>query len=145
LRTFQVGHDDEAWLTANAAAFVAHPEQGRLTEVDLQERLAQAWFDARGFFLVCAPDGSVAAFCWTKVPLSAEATAGEIYAIGVTPENQRRGLAGFLLEIAFAHLTAFGLTEVTLFVEESNLAARAVYSEVGFQEVTRDVQYEKAS
>jgi mycothiol synthase len=72
-RAFEPGRDEEAWLATNAAAFAHHPEQGRLTLADLQDRMAQPWFDPAGFILVeddGSPDGSpdkVAAFHWTKV------------------------------------------------------------------------------
>lgn len=51
VRTFVPGQDDAAWLAANAAAFAHHPEQGALTQRDLNDRIAQPWFDAKGFFL----------------------------------------------------------------------------------------------
>lgn len=51
VRTFVPGEDDTAWLAANAAAFAHHPEQGALTQRDLDDRMAQPWFDAKGFFL----------------------------------------------------------------------------------------------
>ena len=81
-RAFEPGRDEQAWLATNAAAFAHHPEQGRLSLADLQDRMAQPWFDAAGFILVEA-DGTVtarddapvndsarpelAAFHWTKV------------------------------------------------------------------------------
>ncbi|WP_161988699.1 mycothiol synthase [Pedococcus bigeumensis] len=81
-RAFEPGRDEQAWLATNAAAFAHHPEQGRLTLVDLQDRIAQPWFDAAGFILVeadytvtpadeAATSGGakpeLAAFHWTKV------------------------------------------------------------------------------
>src|SRR5699024_7318045 len=51
LRSFRPGTDEGAWLSANAEAFIDHPEQGQLTMEDLQARMAEDWFDAEGFFL----------------------------------------------------------------------------------------------
>ena len=52
LRTFVPGQDELALLALNAAAFVDHPEQGRLDEAGLARRTSQPWFDAEGLFLV---------------------------------------------------------------------------------------------
>ena len=39
VRALRPGVDDAAWVAANAAAFAAHPEQGRLTVTDLHARM----------------------------------------------------------------------------------------------------------
>ncbi|MGL5867368.1 MAG: mycothiol synthase, partial [Dermatophilaceae bacterium] len=68
VRPFQPGHDDTAWVHLNAAAFAAHPEQGRMTVTDLRERMDQAWFDPAGLLMVehRGSDAPVA-FHWTKI------------------------------------------------------------------------------
>ena len=51
VRTFEPGRDEQAWVEVNSAAFASHPEQGRMTVSDLEQREEQPWFDPAGFFL----------------------------------------------------------------------------------------------
>jgi mycothiol synthase len=145
LRTFRPGIDDEAWIALNSVVFADHPEQGRLTLSDLQDRMEQPWFDPRGFFVLAAADGTLSAYCWTKVPkgVGVDHTIGEIYAIGVDPRYRGKGLGSFLLEAAMSHLTALDLTSVRLYTEADNEIALRNYLRVGFERGSVDVQYAK--
>ncbi|MEO7132355.1 MAG: mycothiol synthase, partial [Dermatophilaceae bacterium] len=69
VRPFEPGRDEAEWLAVNAAAFVHHPEQGSLDRADLDQRMAQAWFDPAGLILIVprADPDEIAAFHWTKV------------------------------------------------------------------------------
>jgi mycothiol synthase len=140
IRTFAPGADDEAWVALNARAFAGHPEQGRLTVADLRDRQAEPWFDPAGFFLVEAPDGTLAGFLWTKV----EGDDGEIYAVGVDPEHRGHGLGGALTALALTHLATLAHRAV-LYVDGDNAAARATYARAGFQPAAVDVQYGRAA
>lgn len=150
-RPFRPGHDEEPWLATNAAAFAHHAEQGRLTLTDLQERMAQEWFDPDGFILVEAQDapGQVAAFHWTKVdPLQESSlapgrTAGEVYVVGVHPAYQGRGLGRPLTALGLAHLAGLGLPEVVLYVDGDNQAAIRTYTGLGFRSIMVDVMYSR--
>jgi len=144
VRTFEVGRDEAAWVELNAAAFADHPEQGRLTEDDLVQRLGQSWFDPLGFFLA-ERDGALLGYHWTKVHLLGEHAAhamGEVYAVGVAPHAQGLGLGKALTSTGLLHLRARGLTEVLLYVEAANAAAIAVYEKLGFTRYAVDVMYE---
>ena len=144
LRTFVPGVDDDAWVALNARAFATHPEQGRLTVDDLRARLAEPWFDADGFLLAETPEGELAGFHWTKVhggPDTPPAERhGEVYAVGVDPDHQGRGLGRLLLDAGLAHLATRVATAV-LYVDGDNTAARAVYEKAGFAQAAIDVQY----
>jgi mycothiol synthase len=134
-REFAVRHDREAWVELNAAAFAGHPEQGRLTVEDLDQRVALTWFDPAG--LILAELDGLAGYVWTKI----EGGVGEIYAIGVRPGAQGQRLGTRLLSLGLRHLEEQGVTEVRLFVEADNAPAIASYRRQGFTVTRRDVQY----
>ncbi|MFE5675823.1 mycothiol synthase [Streptomyces erythrochromogenes] len=142
VRTFLPGTDDTAWLAANAAAFAHHPEQGSLTQRDLDDRIAQPWFDAKGFFLA-ERDGELAGFHWTKV--HAEQQLGEVYVVGVLPGAQGGGLGKALTAIGLQHLAAQGLPTAMLYVDADNPAALAVYEGLGFTTHEVDLMYRTES
>ncbi|MDR2453172.1 MAG: mycothiol synthase [Bifidobacteriaceae bacterium] len=138
IRAFDPGRDRSAWVALNAAAFASHPEQGRLTLADLEQRMAQPWFDPAGLLVAEQNQTArLAGYVWTKI----EANAGEIYGIGVDPAAQGRGLGSALLEAGLRHLESRGIGEVRLFVEADNAPAIAAYRRQGFKLVRRDVQY----
>ncbi|MEW2587234.1 mycothiol synthase [Streptomyces virginiae] len=142
VRTFQPGTDDAAWLAANAAAFAHHPEQGSLTQRDLDDRIAQPWFDAKGFFLA-ERDGELVGFHWTKVHAADE--LGEVYVVGVLPGAQGGGLGKALTAIGLQHLAAQGLPTAMLYVDADNPAALAVYEGLGFTTHEVDLMYRTES
>lgn len=146
LRTFRPGADDEAWVALNARAFAAHPEQGRLTVHDLHARTAEPWFDAAGFWLLEEPDGRLAGSIWTKVPTDQPdgARDGEIYAVGVDPAAQGRGLGALLTDAGLHHLASVGCARAVLYVDGDNAAALATYARAGFERAAVDVQYARA-
>ncbi|APU40940.1 MULTISPECIES: mycothiol synthase [unclassified Streptomyces] len=142
VRAFQPGSDDAAWLAANAAAFAHHPEQGSLTQRDLDDRIAQPWFDAKGFFLA-ERDGELVGFHWTKVHAAEQ--LGEVYVVGVLPGAQGGGLGKALTAIGLQHLAAQGLPTAMLYVDADNPAALAVYEGLGFTTHEVDLMYRTES
>jgi mycothiol synthase len=145
LRTFQPGQDEAAWLAVNAAAFVNHPEQGRITQTDLAARMAEPWFEPTGLILAPAPPEfaqlavpmPLAGFVWTKV----KGLVGEIYVIGVHPACQGHGLGRRLLMAGLDDLAKRGADQVILYVEGSAEAALALYRSLGFVVLDQSVQY----
>jgi mycothiol synthase len=156
IRGFRPGEDEEAFLAVNAEAFAGHPEQGRMTRADLDERQAEPWFDPAGFF-VAVPTGATGAdgagsgsegellgFHWTKVH-DTDPPVGEVYVVGVSPRAQGMGLGRLLTLTGLHHLADRGLAEVLLYVEADNAAAIATYSALGFSHAAADthVQYRR--
>ncbi|MCP9944349.1 mycothiol synthase [Streptomyces somaliensis] len=140
VRTFVPGRDDAAWLAVNAAAFAHHPEQGALTQRDLDDRKNEPWFDPKGFFLAeREPDGALAGFHWTKV--HAEERLGEVYVLGISPDAQGGGLGRALTAIGLRHLAAQGLPTAMLYVDADNTAALRVYEGMGFTTHEVDLMY----
>lgn len=147
IRTFRPGDDDAAWLALNARAFADHPEQGAMTQRDLDQRLSEPWFDPAGFFLA-ERDGRLVGFHWTKVHGDAKGRGdhghglmGEVYVIGVDPQAQGGGLGRLLTLTGLQHLRDRGLDCVLLYVESDNTAAVSVYGRLGFERVATDVLY----
>lgn len=185
LRPYQL-KDASAWVALNARAFADHPEQGRLTEADLSARLAQDWFRPEGFFLAEEEaTGALAGYHWTKIPQSetpqsevpqseipaqeaAEQLAeGEVYALGIDPSWQGRGLGRSLTLSGLAYLAQARseqarseqtrseqtqdqkthsepgrlLDRLVLYVDASNTPAFSLYSSLGFSPLSLDRQY----
>lgn len=142
VRAFVPGQDDTAWLAVNAAAFAHHPEQGSLTQRDLDDRIGETWFDPAGFFLAFRGDELVG-FHWTKV--HAEEGLGEVYVLGVRPGVQGGGLGKALTTIGLRHLAAQGLPTAMLYVDADNKPAVAVYERLGFVTHETDLMYRTES
>lgn len=143
LRAFVPGEDEEAWLRVNAAAFAHHPEQGRMSLSDLREREDSDWFDPAGFLLAVDEQDNLLGFHWTKVHAATQDSpaVGEVYAVGISPEAQGRGLGKALTLAGLAHLAGTGLARVILYVDEDNTAAVALYRSLGFSPASVDVMY----
>ena len=142
VRAFVPGRDDAAWLAANAEAFAHHPEQGSLTQRDLDDRVAEPWFDPSGFFLAFR-EGELIGFHWTKV--HAAEGIGEVYVVGVRPGAQGGGLGRALTTIGLRHLAGQGLPTAMLYVDADNKAAVTVYERLGFHVHETDLMYRSES
>ena len=147
IRPYRPGTDDVGFLAVNATAFASHHEQGSLDRRGLLERMAEPWFDPKGF-LIAERDGEIVGFHWTKVHTKGRrrASCGEVYVIGVSPETQGSGLGKALLMSGLEHLRRRGLSEVILYVEAENQGAVRLYERHGFKHdaVDTDVMYARS-
>ncbi|HEX3493038.1 MAG TPA: mycothiol synthase [Streptosporangiaceae bacterium] len=148
IRTFQVGQDEDAWVAINHKAFASHPEQGSWTRADLDLREREPWFNPAGFFLADR-DGRLAGFHWTKIHDSRDADddpagaepIGEVYVVGVDPQEQGTGLGRALTLIGLHYLRDRGLPAVMLYVDGDNTPAIRLYETLGFTRWRTDVMF----
>lgn len=145
IRPFEVDRDENGWLKVNSQAFSDHPEQGKMTLDDLRQREAEEWFDAPGFLLAVRTDDpqDIQGFHWTKIhPASDDSPAmGEVYAVGISPEQQGKGLGKALTAAGINYLAEQDLEHVMLYVDGDNTAAMALYEKLGFERWHLDVMF----
>jgi mycothiol synthase len=135
---FRPGVDDDDWLRLNARAFATHPEQGRLSQPDLDALLGEPWFDPADFLLLRDHDGHhLVGYCWLKV----DSAVGEFYVVGVDPDRQGAGIGRRLMQAGFARLAARGIRTAALYVEADNVPALRLYRSLGFVDHSIDIQY----
>jgi mycothiol synthase len=137
VRAFVPGEDDEAWLRVNARAFATHPEQGRMTLVDLRLRMEEPWFDPAGF-LLAVRSSELVGFHWTKVHPDG---LGEVYVLGVDPDAAGLRLGLPLAVAGLSSLRDRGVETAMLYVDESNPRAMKLYDKLGFTRWSSDVTY----
>ena len=130
---FTPENDKADWLLINNEIFAHHPDQGGWEMADLENRMAESWFDPRGFFL--AKDAEkIVGFCWTKVhhDLARQGAVGELYVLGVKQEYSGKGIAKMLAIIALNYLRENRINEAMLYVDADNSAALNLYRSLGF-------------
>jgi mycothiol synthase len=156
IRTFVIGRDEDAWTDLNSRAFARHPEQGAWTREDLDLREREPWFDPSGFFLA-ERDGKLVGFHWTKIHGPADTAGdtvpgggpaaraheaiGEVYVVGVDPDQRGLGLGRALTLVGLRYLRSQGLFQVMLYVDESNTPAIRLYQSLGFTHWGTDVMF----
>jgi mycothiol synthase len=149
IRTLIVGKDEDAWTALNRRAFAGHPEQGAWTRADLELREREPWFDPAGFFLA-ERGGRIVGFHWTKIHgaeepgREAHEPIGEVYVVGVDPDEQGSGLGRALTLEGLRYLRARGLLQVMLYVDEANTPAIRLYQSLGFTHWGTDVMFTRA-
>jgi mycothiol synthase len=103
--------------------------------------MSEPWFLPEGLRLH-ERDGRLAGFCWTKVHRRASAASGddlgEIYVIGVDPEQHGRGLGVPMTAAGLHWLAQQGLASGMLYVEAGNEPAMRTYQRLGFSIVRTD-------
>ncbi|MGO1383963.1 MAG: mycothiol synthase [Arachnia sp.] len=134
-----VAEDDRGVVDTNAAAFVHHPEQGKLTLKEFHDLTQQSWFSSAGLLVATRTESTeVAGFHWTK---RHDNGVGEVYVLAVHPQHSGHGLGRALLESGLAHLAGIGCTEVILYVEASEQRVVEMYRSASFVTINIDTSY----
>ena len=133
LHTFHPAKDKERWLALNNKIFAHHPDQGNWVMQDLDNRIAEPWFDADGFFLA-TENGVIEGFVWTKIhqDLINQDPVGELYVVGTHPDHAGKGIARALSVEAINYLVNKGLKHAILYVDADNEKGLKLYGSLGF-------------
>ena len=131
--TFDPEIHSEAWLDLNNLIFAKHPDQGNWAMKDLENRMAEPWFDPKGFFL-CVHNGKIVGFCWTKIhnEFVNQDPIGELYVIGVDPAESGRGIGRAVCTEGLIYLKEKGIKQSILYVDDDNEAGKGLYKSLGF-------------
>jgi mycothiol synthase len=133
IRTFNPSEDKDLWLALNNKIFVNHPDQGNWALADLENRMAETWFDAEGFFLA-VKGNEIVGFVWTKIhqDLVNQDPVGELYVVGVDPNHAHQGIGRAVSVTAINYLIEKGLKRSMLYVDADNEKGLALYTSLGF-------------
>ena len=133
IRTFNPSTDKTQWLELNNTIFAHHPDQGNWALADLENRMAEHWFDAAGFFLVVEAE-TIIGFCWTKIhdEFVNQDPIGELYVVGVHPDHAHKGIGRAVSIAAMNYLVGKGLKQSMLYVDADNEKGLGLYKSLGF-------------
>jgi mycothiol synthase len=133
ITTLNLATQKQEWLELNSKIFIKHPDQGNWGIADLENRMAENWFDPEGFF-IAMENKKMVGFCWMKIhhDFVNQDPIGEIYVIGVDPENKKTGLGKALAITGLNYLNSKSLKQAMLYVDADNAPALAMYQGLGF-------------
>jgi mycothiol synthase len=95
------------------------------------------------FFAVDTTTGLEVGTSRARIDVVGGDEVGYIGTVGVLPAYRGRGIAGALLGQTLMYLAGRGMTGATLFVENSNIAARSLYEKLGWRYVYLTNHYVK--
>ena len=133
IETFDAAIHKQAWLDLNNAIFTNHPDQGNWAVADLENRMAESWFDPQGFFLA-TKNTQIVGFVWTKIhqDLVNQEAVGEFYVVGTALDHHSRGIARALSIEAINFFVTKGLKHAMLYVDADNEKGLNLYQSLGF-------------
>jgi mycothiol synthase len=76
----------------------------------------------------------IVGFCWTKIhqDLVNADPVGELYVIGVDPEEHSKGIGKTVCNEGLIYLRSKGINESILYVDADNEAGKGLYTSLGF-------------
>jgi mycothiol synthase len=100
---------------------------------DLENRMAEPWFDPNGFFLAIE-DRKIVGFCWTKIhnDFVNQDPIGELYVIGVDPSHSGKGIGRAICTEGLIYLKEQRIKSAILYVDDDNEAGKGLYKSLGF-------------
>ena len=125
IRQFKGESELEAFVTLHRAA---HNTENMTIE-ERQSWLTHPEYDVELDLLAIAPNGSLAAYCFTQI----EDSTGFTDPIATHPKYQRMGLARALINKAFQLLKERGIKTAALTTSSENQVALQVYKSLGFE------------
>jgi mycothiol synthase len=133
IERFNTATHKQVWLDLNNKVFAHHEDQGNWAMADLENRMAEPWFDPQGFFLA-TQSGEIEGFVWTKIhqDLVNQDPVGELYVVGTAPEHHGRGIARALSVEAINYFVTKGLKHAMLYVDADNEKGIKLYESLGF-------------
>jgi mycothiol synthase len=133
ITSFNTKFHKSEWLELNNKIFTNHPDQGKWALADLENRMAEPWFDPEGFF-VAFENRKMIGFCWTKIhhDYVNQDPTGELYVIGVDPDSHAQGIGKALATTALNYLKERGLNQAMLFVDADNSKGLRLYDSLNF-------------
>jgi mycothiol synthase len=133
IETFNTATQKQAWLDLNNKVFAHHEDQGNWAMADLENRMAEPWFNPQGFFLA-TQKGVIQGFVWTKIhqDLVNQDPVGELYVVGTALEHHGRGIARALSVEAINYFVTKGLKHAMLYVDADNEKGLKLYESLGF-------------
>jgi mycothiol synthase len=141
-RAFRRGDDLDQWVVGFNEAFAGHPTPLSLDATSYGQWIEEAGTRDDDTILIEDEAGRMAAFASTEPQYGADGSVGttaEIWALGVRPGLQGRGLGRAALRLGIVRLRSIGVQTVTLSVSGRNSRAVALYEAEGFVRTsTRD-------
>jgi ribosomal protein S18 acetylase RimI-like enzyme len=135
----------DAWVALYDLAFRDHFDFHPITREQRLVFMNQQMQVPELDLVAVAPDGGLAAFCWTVLRDEDGGRASwYVDLVGTHPEHRRRGLAGALLSETLVRVLKRGGGRIYLEVDsESETGANRLYERLGFRVETATIDFRK--